>query len=232
MPLRYQTGLEIMEGDRVLFHVEPGDIEFVADPQKPEPETDSYLREYGGGVMVREPKNFGRAFIPEPQAEPDLKFVSRDLDTMLVCSVREYIASVGDGDEAEVLRMRSVCSVLAELLSGLLHGDEKWSRYYWVDDILQSSIAVLSESEVSVLGWVIWGQTKQTREWFEPFRAFVHVPHGSDTILRYEILCGDASQGLGKTAYRHGLAYRDPMLPAEWIFKFSAERAVTPTQQG
>jgi hypothetical protein len=229
MPSRYQTGLEIRKGDRVLFHGELGEIEFVVDPEKPEPETDSYLREYGAGVMVREPKNFGSAFIPEPDAEGDLKFVSRDLDTMLVRSVREYIALAG-GDEAEVQQMRSVYSVLVQLLSGLLQGNEKWSRYYWVDDILQSSIAVLSENEVSVLGWVIWGQTKQTREWVEPFRAFVHVPHDSDTVLRYELFFGDAAEGLGNGPYRRGLAYKDPTLPEEWIFKFSAERAITHKQ--
>jgi len=32
VPFRYQTGDEIRKGDRVLFHGEPGGIEFVADP--------------------------------------------------------------------------------------------------------------------------------------------------------------------------------------------------------
>src|SRR5262245_4498631 len=135
MPLRYQTGLEIKKGDRVLFHGEPGEIEFVADPQKPEPGTDGYLREHGAGVMVSESKHFGSAFIPEPQDEGELKFVSRDLEGMLVHAVREYIGA-RRGDEDDVKQMRSIYSVLAAILSGLLQGEEGWSRYYWLDDIL------------------------------------------------------------------------------------------------
>jgi hypothetical protein len=225
MSLRYQTGLEIRKGDRVLFQGEAGEIEFVADPQKPEPETDSYLREHGAGVMVHEPKHFGRAFIPEPQAEVDLKFVSRDLEGMLVHAVREYIgARRRDEDDAE--QMRSIYSVLARILSGLLQDAEGWSRYYWVDDILQSSIAILSDNEVNVLGWMIWGETKQTGECVEPFRAFVHVPQGNDRVFRYELFCGDAYEGLGKKPYQYGLTYRDPVLPEEWLFKFSVERVI------
>jgi hypothetical protein len=71
------SGEEIRKGDRVLFHGEPGEIELVADPAVANPETDWYVQEYGRGVMVLEPKNFGRAFLPEPQTAEDLEFVSR-----------------------------------------------------------------------------------------------------------------------------------------------------------
>lgn len=77
MALTYMTGQEIKKGDRVLFHGEPGEIELVADPLVPDPETDWYVQEYEGGVMVVEPKNFGRAFLPEPHAADDLEFVAR-----------------------------------------------------------------------------------------------------------------------------------------------------------
>ena len=222
MVLRYQTGLEIRKGDRVLFHGEPGEIEFVADPEKLEPGIDSYLREYGTGVMVREPKHFGRAFISDPSHAEDLRFISRDLEAMLADEVREYIA--GREDEAEPEKLRSIYSTFARLLNGLLEGAEGWSPYYWVDDILQSSIAILSDNEVIVLGWMIWGETKQTGECVEPFRAFVHLPDGNDAVFRYEICCGDAAQGLGKKPYEDGLAYRDPALPEQWLFRFSLER--------
>jgi hypothetical protein len=36
----------------VLFHGEPGGIELVADPTVPDPETDWFVQEYGGGVMI------------------------------------------------------------------------------------------------------------------------------------------------------------------------------------
>jgi len=152
MPLRYPTGLEIRKGDRVLFHDEPGEIEFIADPEKPEPHTEFYLRQHGAGVMVRESKHFGTAFIPEVQFDTDLKFVSRDLDAMLIDAVRKYIDPAGREDEFEPERLRTIYSVLANVLSGWLESAEGWSRYYWVDDILQSSIRVLSENEVEVLG--------------------------------------------------------------------------------
>jgi hypothetical protein len=76
--LKYQSGIEIKKGDRVLFHGEPGEIELVASSPN-DPETDWYFQEYGGGVMVREPKVFGRAFISADQLDTteDLKFVER-----------------------------------------------------------------------------------------------------------------------------------------------------------
>jgi hypothetical protein len=77
MLLLYPNGEEIRKGDRVLFHGEPGEIEFVADPAISDPETDWYVQEYGGGVMILEPKYFGRAFLSEPQAAEDLKFLAR-----------------------------------------------------------------------------------------------------------------------------------------------------------
>jgi len=56
----YQSGQEIKKGDRVIFHGNPGEIEFVADPSVDDPETEWYVQEYGGGVMIFEPKQFGR----------------------------------------------------------------------------------------------------------------------------------------------------------------------------
>jgi hypothetical protein len=75
--LTYTTGEEIRKGDRVLFHSESGEIELVADPAVPDPETDWYVQEHGPGVMILEPKNFGRVFLPEPQTVEDLEFVAR-----------------------------------------------------------------------------------------------------------------------------------------------------------
>ena len=76
MPFVYQTGEEIKKGDRVLFHGEPGEFEFVADELMGEPDMDWYVQ-LGRGVMVLEPKSFGRAFIRETQFAEDLVFVSR-----------------------------------------------------------------------------------------------------------------------------------------------------------
>ena len=74
----YRSDIEIKKGDRVLFHGEPGEIELVAISQGDE-ETDWYVEEYGGGVIVIEPKFFGRAFIPADQLDEtyQLEFVGR-----------------------------------------------------------------------------------------------------------------------------------------------------------
>jgi hypothetical protein len=77
VPFRYQSGAEVKKGDRVLFHGEPGEIEFVADPLIDDPETERYVKEYGGGVMVVEPKVFGRGFLPHTEQNEDLVFVTR-----------------------------------------------------------------------------------------------------------------------------------------------------------
>jgi len=63
----------------VSLHGEPAEIEFVADPLH-DP-TDWYVQEFGGGVMVVEPKVFGYLFINPPFIDDyeDLEFVSRAL---------------------------------------------------------------------------------------------------------------------------------------------------------
>jgi len=43
----YISGEEIKKGDRVMFHGEPGEIEFVADPLISDPQTDWYVQKYG-----------------------------------------------------------------------------------------------------------------------------------------------------------------------------------------
>ena len=78
MILRYRSGEEILKGDRVLFHQEPGEIEFVATDSD-DPESAWFVQEYGGGIMVLEPKFFGRAFLQADSIGKyeDLEFVCR-----------------------------------------------------------------------------------------------------------------------------------------------------------
>lgn len=58
MPFRYQSG---------------------ADPLTRSAETEWYIQEYGGGVMVMEPepKKFGRVFLTETEKDEDLIFIGR-----------------------------------------------------------------------------------------------------------------------------------------------------------
>ncbi len=76
--LKYRSGEEIRNGDHVLFHRNPGEIEFVAwDPN--DPEQAWYVQEFGGGVMVNDPAVSGRTFISANSIDEyeDLEFLSR-----------------------------------------------------------------------------------------------------------------------------------------------------------
>lgn len=77
MALQYATGEEICAGDRVLFHGEPARIEFVVEARTGDLELDWYL-EQGPGVMVREPKFFGKVYVPDPALVADLVFLRRE----------------------------------------------------------------------------------------------------------------------------------------------------------
>jgi len=81
MPFRYRSGEEIKKSDRVIFHEAPGQVEFVADRSVNNPERDWYVQEFGGGVMIIEPNNFGCVFLTETENAEDLVFVSRASST-------------------------------------------------------------------------------------------------------------------------------------------------------
>jgi len=75
--MKYQSGEEIRKGDKVLFHGETAEIEFIVDALIGDPAMDWYMKEYGPGAMVVEPKAAGRTFISETKNAEDLQFVSR-----------------------------------------------------------------------------------------------------------------------------------------------------------
>lgn len=76
MPLFYQSGEEIRKGDRVSYCGEPGEIEVVADQLTGDAEVDWFVKEVGRGVLVREPKVFGRVFVDSKDCE-DLVLIAR-----------------------------------------------------------------------------------------------------------------------------------------------------------
>ena len=75
--MKYKSGEEIRKGDRVLFHGEPGEIEFVAEKLVGDSAVDWNIKENGPGVMIVEPKVFGHAYIRDTENNEDLEFVSR-----------------------------------------------------------------------------------------------------------------------------------------------------------
>ena len=77
MPLLYRSGDEIRKGDRATYHGEPAEIEFVADAITGDGEIDRHFKEHGRGVMILEPKCFGRVFVNDPEDDEDLILVAR-----------------------------------------------------------------------------------------------------------------------------------------------------------
>jgi hypothetical protein len=77
MPFFYQSRQEIRQGDRVTYHDELGEIEFVAEKLVGDAAIDWYVREHGGGVMVSEPKSFGHVFVHDTESDEDLILIAR-----------------------------------------------------------------------------------------------------------------------------------------------------------
>ena len=80
VPFKYQSGEEVKCGDRVLFHGEAGRIEFVADAAVQDNDSAWYVQEYGGGVMIIEPRST-RTFLTNTEDAEDLFFVARSQDS-------------------------------------------------------------------------------------------------------------------------------------------------------
>ena len=77
MPLTYNSGEEIQRGDRATYGGNTCVIEVVVDGLTGDPEQDWLFKNHGAGILVVEPKVFGRVYLSAPQAEEDLLFVAR-----------------------------------------------------------------------------------------------------------------------------------------------------------
>ena len=79
MGFTYRSGEDVRPGDRVLVHGEPGEVELIADPLNTSlSDADRwYVAEFGGGVMIRNPKALGRVFYSSPETEDHVEFIAR-----------------------------------------------------------------------------------------------------------------------------------------------------------
>ncbi len=75
-PFRYLSSDEVLPGDQVRYHGEPGRVEFVASERIGDPANDWYVDEYGGGLMISA-ESFGAVFVPEKHIDEFLEFVAR-----------------------------------------------------------------------------------------------------------------------------------------------------------
>ena len=77
MPLTYQSGENIQTGDRVTYGGNAGTIELVVERLTGDLEQDWLFESNGAGIMVAEPKVFGRVYLHDPHDEEELLFVAR-----------------------------------------------------------------------------------------------------------------------------------------------------------
>src|SRR5512146_760881 len=149
MSLKYKAGQEIMVGDLAFFSGEAAEIELVAEPSSTDPEHEWYVKEFGGGVMVLEPKRFGRAFIHADQLpeEEDLEFVARR-DSQ--CAVEDAAGLETATNEWLKRRVRDSselskagrANAALELLTVSIHTALKANRLNWAQTLCRHASAI------------------------------------------------------------------------------------------
>jgi hypothetical protein len=77
MAFVYKSGGEVKIGDRVTYHGEPGEVEFVVANPTGDPAMDWYVEQFPGGGFMINAKGFGKVFLGETDIDEDLEFVSR-----------------------------------------------------------------------------------------------------------------------------------------------------------
>jgi hypothetical protein len=70
----YLSGEEVKAGDRIRYHGEPGEVEFVVSEKTGDPHQDWYVDVFGGGIMLKV-SPFGTMFLD--QSDEDLELVAR-----------------------------------------------------------------------------------------------------------------------------------------------------------
>jgi hypothetical protein len=74
---KYQSGEEITARDRITYHGESGEVEFIVTEKTGDAAMDWYLDQYpGGGIMLKANK-FGNVFLSDIEEDEALQFVSR-----------------------------------------------------------------------------------------------------------------------------------------------------------
>jgi hypothetical protein len=73
----YPSGEHVKPGDRILYHGEPGEVEFVVADHTGDPSKDWYLEQFPGGGFMITAKGFGSVFLGEGDIDEDLEFVAR-----------------------------------------------------------------------------------------------------------------------------------------------------------
>ncbi len=73
----YQSGEEVNTGDRIIYHGQPGKVEFVITGKSGDPALDWYVEKYPGGGFMITAAGFGNVFLTETDIDEVLRLLSR-----------------------------------------------------------------------------------------------------------------------------------------------------------
>jgi hypothetical protein len=141
-----------------------------------------------------------------------------DLEKRLADALRRYLAAT---DDLRYGSGREVSDILAFLTGALLQDEERWSRYWYVDGLLEDSIDTVSARAIDVRGKLIWGGERN--QWVEPFWGQISLASERAEAPDYQLHVGDAAVGLGKVAFGTHQRREGPPV-TDWIFTIRNER--------
>jgi hypothetical protein len=78
--LNYVSGQSVLAGDRVRFHGETGQVEFVVTEKTGEPGRDWYLDQFPGGGAMITAEDVGSVFLGVDDFDDRVEFVARSSD--------------------------------------------------------------------------------------------------------------------------------------------------------
>jgi len=138
-----------------------------------------------------------------------------DLGAKLADALRQYVAAEDETSRRD--RGRRLSNIVAGLTGAHLQDEQSWTRYWWVDDLLEDSIETIAPLTVEIRGDLIWGDRRH--DWTIPFRGRISLVGAADLLASYEFQLGDAATGLQKVAYGNR-RFRPRTDPTEWLFTF------------
>jgi hypothetical protein len=124
---------------------------------------------------------------------------------------------------------QNLASAAAALLETSVIGDDRWSKFLWIDDILVDRMDRIGRDTVRISGLVIIGDER--RQWVEPFLGTLTASQTDRRLAGYRLRFGDASVGFLKVEYD---ARRPDSWPdtAEWLFDIGPQAEIVSGEAG
>jgi hypothetical protein len=135
-------------------------------------------------------------------------------EVALVDHLQRFLAAREHDVAERDAQLYEVCWNLGGIFQQELDKQPWWPQGAWIDDIIASD-HTLSPGKLDIVGIVIWGISKATEFWMEPFAGSLLISPEGDRVLGYQLRCGDSSRGLGTMPLKEPV----PSSPQNWIFE-------------